>query len=910
MEQIKFWQNWHKPEKNAYLAGLFMFLFILIYYTVAFFAGNGWTYPWQIINNFETVEVPFYQLLTGLYNFNIGGNNYVNLQEFVGDTISISAWQAYILLAILMAALSVLMAIVSSLKRFWFFALLTILIFLFLLLQMDSLEFFGQYNRYGLIFGLALYILPAYVINNFFDHVGLLKRFIIFFITSTAFLICIYFFAGVENPLFHFISYGLAMPIILSVIFVLIIAHDIVSFFMLIITNSNNEYSKNSDIHFVIITLLYLLSLTFTYLYEIEYIKWDLIYINPFLLLLIAGVIGIWEFRKKRIAYQEIMHFSPVGAFFYVAMASICFATLAYFMATANDAALEAFTELILASQIGFGLTFFIYALVNFFTILHQNQAVYKVLYKPTRMPYFTANLAGFIATLAFFLSANYDMYYEARAAIYNAMGDVAFFNKQQPLAEELYTQSTIYGFKNHHAHYALGSIELQQQKPGEALYYFEEAIKKEPTENAYAIIANLYKSNDKFFEALFTIQDGLKNFPESGRLMSNAALLYNKTAVVDSTLYYLESAAATDQHDAAIANQHGIYALNNLTFTTDSIIDLYQDATTIENMTNLLVLLNYQGETKQKLPFLLQGDTTLSFNEYAYLQNFMTYQADYFDTTQLNSFHEFADDAVDYFSEPMLFNYAISLYKNQQVYQAYERLEQLANQSIDKESFYFKVMGLLALESGAPLLAQEFLENSAAIKNESADLEKPMLMTYLQAQDLETLSSRILINRQRFENKYPTLVKFVDLYAADSVDWLQQSDSLQYLAVKFLPEVSPGLAYEINTPFLRNDALLISGQRALQANNYSQAQDLLAAVDLLDENTLAPRKARLGMKYLWHTQQRDSLSEFINQENPLIDLYPLHFQAKLAEAGGDNDLAEQLYSLAGNMSPFAEDVV
>ena len=912
MEHIKFWQNWYKPEKNAYLAGLFLFILLLIFYAVAYFAGSHWMYPWKVINNFEAVEVPFFQMLLGLFNFSIGGNNYVNLQEFVGETMNVSQWQALLLLTVVMLAFAVLLALISTFKRFWFFAAITVLIFIFLLLQLDSLEILGQYNRYGLIISLVLFIAPVYVINSYYDHFSLLKRVAVFLLSSVVFLVLVFLFSEVQSPLFHFISYGLALPLIITVIFILMVAHDLVSFFMLIITNynSNNDYSKNSDIHFVVITLLYLLILTFTYLHEINYIDWDIVYVNPYLLLSIAAILGLWEFRKKRTAYQGIMNFNPVGAFFYLSMAIICIATLGYFMATANDAALEAFTELILASQIGFGLTFFIYVLVNFFTILHYNQAVYKVLYKPTRMPYFTANLAGFIATLAFFLSANSDMYYESRAAIYNAMADVAYHNRQVNLAEELYTQSTIYGFQNHHAHYALGSLELQQQKPGEALYYFEEAVKKEPTENAYAIIAHLYKSNDRFFEALFTIQDGLKYFPQSGYLLNNTALLYNKTSVIDSTLYYFEKAAATRQREAAIANQHGIYGLNQLTFATDSILNLYDEGRSIEDMTNLLVLLNFKGENKKELSYLLESDTALSFNQYAYLQNFITYQADYFDTVRLKTIHEYAANTIDYFQEPMKFNLAVAFYKNQQVYQAFDKLEQLSNQSIDKESFYFKVMGLLALEAEAPLLAREFLEEASGLIDDASDLEKPLLLTYLQAQDLVTLSSRVLINRENFAKKYPSLVKFVDLTTSDSVNWMQQSDTLQYLAIKYLNEIPSQVALEINSPLLRNDALLQLSEEALNNQNLSLAGQLLSQTELLNEHKLLPDYHRLKMRYYWQTDQQDSLLAIVDQPLPLLDLYQMFYQARLARSTGDDVLAAKRYLQAARMSPFAEEVI
>lgn len=911
MDQVKFWQSWYKSDRIGYIIGLVIFFLVLLYFCIAYFFGNSWVYPWRIINNFEPVEVPFHQVLTGIYNFTIGGSNYINLQEFVGDSINILPPTAYFLLALLLIAFSVIMAVLSSFKRFWFLAFLTIIIFLFLLLQLDSLELFGQYNRSGVIVALAIFLIPAYVINAYYDHFTLQRRILIFLLVSVIFAMLIFFFAEVPTPLFHFINFGLALPLVLSVIFILLVSHDIISFFMMLITNSNNDYSKNSDIHFVVISLLYLLSLTFTYLYEINYIDWDIIYINPFIILTIAAIAGIWEFRKKRNTYQEIMHFHSVGAFFYLALAIVCFATLAYFMATANDAALEAITELILASQIGFGLTFFIYVLVNFFTILHHNHAVYKVLYKPTRMPYFTANLAGFLATLGFFLSANSDMYYEARAAIYNAMGDVALHNQQIALAEELYTQSTIYGFKNHHAHYALGSIKLQQQKAGEALYYFEEAIEKEPTENAYSIIGNLYKSNDRFFEALFAMQDGLQKFPASGYLLNNTGLLYNKTAVVDSTLYYLEKASGTSQKDAAVANQYGIYGLNKLTFATDSIISLYEKSSTIEQKTNLLLLLNFSGITSRELPYIIEEDSSLSFNQYAYLQNFITYQAHYFDSTRVRQFGLFANKAVDFFSEPMLFNQAITNYLNQQVYQAFNLLDQLSNQSIEKESFYKKVKALLALESDAPLLSQIYLAEAEALAEGQENLQKPMLMASLQSGDLLTLSNQVLIDREKFESQFPSLVTFLDLYAdADSVNWQQQSDTIKYMAVKYIDNIKPEVALTIQSPFLQIKAVIEIIDQMLSQGPGREARKYISILENNEESYFKAELLRLKMKYYWRTEQLDSLQTMLKLPHPKVDLYNIFYQAKLALKNDNLKKATSLYRLAASMNPMAEDVI
>src|SRR5690606_11431264 len=114
---------------------------------------------------------------------------------------------------------------------------------------------------------------------------------------------------------------------------------------------------------------------------------------------------------------------------------------MGYFFATSNDPAIEAFEDIILFTHLGYGVVFFIYVLANFFTLLYQNQRVFKVVYKPTRMPYFTAQLAGFIAALAFFFQSGQASLKQARSGFYNAKADYFYHTGAKELAKQYYRQ-------------------------------------------------------------------------------------------------------------------------------------------------------------------------------------------------------------------------------------------------------------------------------------------------------------------------------------------------------------------------------------------------------------------------------------------------------------------------------------
>src|SRR5690606_5495661 len=98
----------------------------------------------------------------------------------------------------------------------------------------------------------------------------------------------------------------------------------------------------------------------------------------------------------------------------------------------------------------------------NFMVMMAENLNAWKVLYKPTRMPYFTFRFAGLIATLAFVFYSNWKEYvYHGMSGFYNHLGDLYTLLDRKTLAEAYYQQGRAYGFQNNRSNYVLAQLEV-----------------------------------------------------------------------------------------------------------------------------------------------------------------------------------------------------------------------------------------------------------------------------------------------------------------------------------------------------------------------------------------------------------------------------------------------------------------
>lgn len=713
MNQLFFWNTWQKPYKQLYSCLLGLFFSTIIFFLVSWSIGVDVTFPWETYVQGETIKVTIDAIKSGPFQLPLEVENYLLTESFQGGSLVLYKWPSYVFLFVLGVIFTIAITCITTLKRFWYLIGMGLSIAFLMSLQLENLQLFGTYDKTALIGVFLLYLPLSYYYQSIRKEIGFSLRLFSFTLITLVIGVVIFFGAEVRYPFLYLAAYSYVAPIILSILFILMIGHQMLTGFIYIITNSNNVYSKNSLTHFLIITSVYLINLLIIVLNEINYLHWGLINIHPFVLLLISSLIGIIFYSYREETYSHIYNFSPIGGFVYLILGSICFFTIGYYLFSANDAIIEVFEDFILYSHLGYGLMFFIYILANFLNPLGSNQQVYKVLYKPQNMPYFTYRFAGTIVLLAFVFVSDYNIpIFHSMSGYYSGLGDLHTQIGEKKVAEVYYNKGKSLDYRNHRTNYVLGDIARENGDNVKAAYHFNEAMQKRPTPQAFVNMSNIYLDEGKFFDGLFTIRDGVKEFPNDDRVKINLGLLYEKAKEVDSAFLIFDDArnrSITER--SANVNLLSLINSGDYEYNVDSIINEY----VIENHNPLIsngYVLHNSSQTSWDRAILVDTLLNLVTGIALYNQSINNiYSSDSAYLPVINALAFFSGNISH--REQLLFATALGYYYHDEVEKAYRMMEQLINNYQEKSGYYLYVKGLWSLDQKAPLLAVDYFKKS-----------------------------------------------------------------------------------------------------------------------------------------------------------------------------------------------------
>ena len=730
MNQLFFWQSWHPDSRRVYWVLLVLLASALIAGSVSALRGLDGSVDWELLSNVEPVGLPDNAVSVGVFDFTRTTDYYVITETYWGSNLAVAPRAAYLLLAALAITVVFLLVIISTFTGFWFYLGNLVAVALVLGMKWEQLQLFGTTGRVGAGLVVALFLVATFFFQKIRPDTGLLPRLFTFSALVGVVALVVHFLSPVTHPTLTLISYGLLVPIVLSLFFILLVAHELLSFFLKLITQNNAPGSKNTFLHFTAITVIYLANLGLLVLRNIGVIDWDILYLNAFLVLAICTVIGLWGFRDREAQYQYILPFRPLGAYLYAALALITLATLAFFFATANDPVLETFEDTIVYSQLGYGLIFYVYVIANFIQGLATNQRVYRVVYQPPNLPYGTMQIVGLVATVAFFARAGLFPFYQAVAGYNNVLGDLYQYEGDLFLAEQYYKLGDQYGYKNHRSNYALGALARVQNDPALTTFYFNEAVQKNPSPQAYVNLGNAFLETKQFFEAVFAFRQGLEEFPQNPYLQNNLALTFGRTAVLDSALFYLQRAGAGDAvRDAAEANTLAVLAQSPtiVSVGVDSLLsEVVSDTSYVPVQVNALAFSERYGAGLSPASFRWQesADSTLNSLQFAHLYNYLLAQSSV-DTSLLRRAQKLAQEGALAYDEPLSFAAAVAQYRVNRVEEALRGVDRLQAVNVFRQGYYLHTMGLWVLEQQAPRIAESFFARAVESGFDEANFKR-----------------------------------------------------------------------------------------------------------------------------------------------------------------------------------------
>jgi hypothetical protein len=695
MSRLFFWQNWSKTEKIICLCILTIFLLSVAALGFYWYRGLDNVIHWDVLSELDEIPTITNSFSDGELKYTINGNAYLVKERFLASVMQTNTLATYVFLSFFIIGLNLLLAAFSALPRYWFLGGMVALAAVFVTFRFENV--FNLTNQAGFLGSFAVFAGLAFYFNNYAIEASFIKRFAGFLLLTVIAIGIIQYFSKISHPFLAVASYGLLSAIGFTGLFVLLISHEIVASLVWIVSNSGIR-GKSSLNQFLIVSSIFLLNILLIYLEQHKYIDWNILAISPIVLFVISTVLGVWGFRDVT-EESTYFNFRTIGAWLYFGLAIIATATISLAYATGNDPLIDAFQSFIITAHLIMGFAFFLYVVLNFVQAMQKGLPIHRVLYRPQFLELSLFRLGALLGIVTLLSLKNFYAYYQANAGYYNTIADFYKASGDLPYAEAFYKEATHNDVRNHKSNYALATLAMEENDTDNTGVFLKNALEKNPSPYAYAGLSKVLQEKEMFFDALFTMQAGVKTFPNNQQLLTNLAWLYEKTKVTDSTFYYLNKAKenCTDC-DLADANLLAFRLKYN---KVDSLKNEEQKAeASISLLANQSAVVSGKKDISAST-IRLGSDSALNVSQFALIYNLTTLASAkaLFSGKDLQKIQQKA--ANQGFYEDLEFAIASQNYYRENKIEGLKQLTILANDSTRKKQLYNQVVGMWYLQQG-----------------------------------------------------------------------------------------------------------------------------------------------------------------------------------------------------------------
>jgi len=916
MGVLSFWKSWLKDYRWIWYLCAVVFVFSISFLWYSYFRGADGVINWVKLQEQKVIETTLHSFQLGPFNLSVPADSYAILEYFHGSDIEPNTTASYLFLAVLTFAAVIILAVITTLEKFWYFVGMALFLLFIVSLRLEVIGIFGLYNKIPVVIVILLYTATSFYFARIKNTHPFIKRLLVFGVLTLLLVVVIALFAGVQYPFYHLTLTGYTPGLIVSVIFIMTVAHEILASFIYIVSQG----SSKSIQHFGLISIIYMSNVIITCFHEIGIIDWNFLYINPYLLLTISAILGIWGFRQREMLYDNIVSYAPFGGYFFLAIGAICFATTGSLLGNANDPGLRIIRDLILFSHTGYGIIFLTYIFSNFILMMARNLPVYKVLYNPNRMPYFTYRFAGVIAVLGFVFYMNWhDYVFNGTAAFYNYAGDMHTLLGNSENAENFYKQAQSQGFQNNRANYAMAISKSSRFSMEAAHEDYSQANAKRPTPYSLTNAGNIYLWEGDVFSAIKEYKHAYNVLNGSSVIDNNLGFAYTKVHDLDSALLYLNR-ARNDSYTktSAETNFFALAALELIPIKIDSVLKLFETSAT-SVLGNALALSTLQRqEIKAEVNPL--ANKKLNLYSATLLNNYCIKYATTLDTSFVSEAFKIASDSLNAdYSEAIKASLAFAYYFQGNVTKALEVLAELAYVSQEYQGKFNYLMGLWALEQENPELASSYFTHATTAKYKEATFYNAIALS--EAHD--TAEALIAWDSVSSGNNPEQLaialqMKKILTIPASNAASLNDAEKYQFCRYRMSPRDSltfNRLIQTFDNTNYKAQALLDFSKKCYDANQSTAAIKFfnrISGLELTDERLYNDVR---HFELLMLASRRD-LSNLAQQINKGItfdrsrSLEKSFYTALIAESGGDTLTAKKNYEILARYNPYLEDGV
>ncbi len=461
---------------------------------------------------------------------------------------------AGLFVGLLAGALAGWVAVASTLRRGAFVAAMVPVIFFLMSLNLDLVGVFSVEKQYFLTLTLVLVGGLGFGLHAYGERVPLAGRAALC-AALVAGLGALLLARGQLTPAdlaLHLAAYATPGGAVLVAALVLWVGIENVRGLLWLAGRAATPRARLGIGQFVVASLLYLGLLGWWYWTDGHLTLYRGVSLDPLVLLLPAALVAGLGLRLRAPSYAAWLPYAPGAAQLYPLLLSAATGALAYALATDNTPLLVAARSFSGLALLVLGVAFLGYVLANFGPLIRQRLPVYRVVFAPRRLPFYTVYVVSLAALLAVQLRLSWPLVAQVRAGLYNYLGDLTRRQSEaRPndlglalLAERYYAESgDVLDRNNLHAQLGRAALYRAREQRQNELNALHRALLPAPNEKVSLRLAALGTAPQDLFDNLDALRQGLRRQPGSAALAGDLAQLFTQTALTDSVAFYLDKA-------------------------------------------------------------------------------------------------------------------------------------------------------------------------------------------------------------------------------------------------------------------------------------------------------------------------------------------------------------------------------
>ena len=505
------------PTHRKAILGIFIASVLLLLWNYQ--SGFDTSLSWSVTTTAEVEEFPAWTMNNGLMEHQISAERYVLKERYSGSKIERNMLADQVYLGICWLGLCIFLALSTTFSRYVFFAVMAGFALFINRLNLYEIGFFGIESKLVLIIPFVMFLLPLVYFHEYRKTTPFVSRLAVLIAVSA--ILC-FGIGDAHTFTDHFIAHTLFGFVVLTLLFIFLIAEELIFLFLFAVTSSKGE--KSNHLHFSILSIIYLGNLTLYYLNKSGLYENSFFFFDPYLLLMVSIGTMLWSYKYKVQLFSKYVPSENLSLVL-AALGIISMGFLSLSMQRGVEVIHQAFHYFILYAHLGFGFLFFLYIISNFLDPLIKGFQVYKIAYRERNFPYATARLGGFVVVLAFFFLSGQEAYNLLRSGYYSYLS-VKEKNLGNPLlSKEYIINAEFLGFNAHFPNYSLAWEEWENGNEFRAKTNFFNATQRYPSPYAWVNYGNLEsEDNPNKVQALY--EESLRRM-KSPEVTNNLGVLH-----------------------------------------------------------------------------------------------------------------------------------------------------------------------------------------------------------------------------------------------------------------------------------------------------------------------------------------------------------------------------------------------